>query len=772
MDANLNNYQERRDKVCSLLGKSSGIFMEYDKPTAELLDQLKESTAKGKFSIIIAGQFDSGKSTFLNALMGKKYLPSFTKETTATINELKSVEESPTGKEALRINYKDGRVVVLDDVSLETISKYVCTDGDDVVNTIDSVELFLDSPFLNNGVRLIDTPGLNGIAEGHADVTKKEFGQAHAGIFMFNSSAPGTQSDYSILKEMKSYGSSLICVLNQIDLIKESEHETPESVIDNLRSGFRKQFPGETLPEIWPLSAYQALVGRNPLPMTHNDVEYNTPELRERILIKSRIESFEERLMRYLTMGERARFELLSPVRQLEGAIARYCEEHIEKPLSVLNSNLEAGELTSRKEALEAEIARIREENRKNTDTLRMEINILINNAEDAIKSSSRDIKKRYGEKLEKSEGDLDEFESDSRSMLRRMEGEYRAQIEEALDDLDRGVMNIISERCRDYSSIISRHSYRKSSGVNIESDKIDDSIFEVDLEINGSDDLERLYSRHDSLTMSAAEEKYLADVAERNRQDQKELESQMMDTSRFYRELENNLGERPAEEIRYKNVRKKTGGIVGFYKLLFTGDRSYNAREEYLDTTRRDNYDRRMQDLRTQRDDEMAEYYVKKAELRNLDADDARHKAKARQIEEEKAALERQISQLKEKRETELNRELRKRLRIARDYVDGCMDALSKSVKSSTIASLNERREVIVGYVNEIIDDILAMAASDKTSELNTLISKIENGEEEIAREKKKLEERREILKALLGEAVDLRREIEDVPVDTIEQE
>ncbi len=82
----LNEYKQRKEAICSLLGRASSIFKNIDEQDSKSLEELQKITAEGKFSVVVAGQFSSGKSTFLNALMCEKYLPSFTKKTTASIN--------------------------------------------------------------------------------------------------------------------------------------------------------------------------------------------------------------------------------------------------------------------------------------------------------------------------------------------------------------------------------------------------------------------------------------------------------------------------------------------------------------------------------------------------------------------------------------------------------------------------------------------------------------------------------------------------------------
>lgn len=161
--------------------------------------------------------------------------------------------------------------------------------------------------------------------------------------------------------------SSIICVLNQIDAIKTNEGETVESVIQKLKSNY-KEVMGDSvtsIPEIYPVSARQALLGRDDS-MTYNDDLGNektlTSEQRSEIIKKSRIEEFEDRLFKYLTQGEKAKASLESPIKQLENIICEVSDE-LNEEKQILEGKFDKGdlehqieELEDKKEKLEGEI--------------------------------------------------------------------------------------------------------------------------------------------------------------------------------------------------------------------------------------------------------------------------------------------------------------------------------------------------------------------------------------------------------------------------------
>ena len=75
----LERHHARKAKVKEFLNQAAAFYSDNteEKDRGKALEDLAEEVEKGSFSIIIVGQFSSGKSTLLNALMAEKYLPSF-----------------------------------------------------------------------------------------------------------------------------------------------------------------------------------------------------------------------------------------------------------------------------------------------------------------------------------------------------------------------------------------------------------------------------------------------------------------------------------------------------------------------------------------------------------------------------------------------------------------------------------------------------------------------------------------------------------------------
>lgn len=95
-------FADRKKKVLDFLDKEIDYLESCDAEDntslAEPVKKLRENVADGLFSIVLVGEFSAGKSMFLNALMHQKILPTWSSETTATVNFLRHSSMAPNGE--------------------------------------------------------------------------------------------------------------------------------------------------------------------------------------------------------------------------------------------------------------------------------------------------------------------------------------------------------------------------------------------------------------------------------------------------------------------------------------------------------------------------------------------------------------------------------------------------------------------------------------------------------------------------------------------------
>ena len=141
----------------------AGILGEEFIKTLEEWDELIEKRSNEPFTLVIMGEFKRGKSTIINALLGKELAPTNVSPETYTINEI-SYARVP-GVEAVFDNGKRMRLTMRDTTRerLEAREKFF-------PGRIDHLDIKDNSPILQE-MRIVDTPGLSDLDDLDRQVT-------------------------------------------------------------------------------------------------------------------------------------------------------------------------------------------------------------------------------------------------------------------------------------------------------------------------------------------------------------------------------------------------------------------------------------------------------------------------------------------------------------------------------------------------------------------------------------------------------------------------
>ncbi|REK76085.1 dynamin family protein [Paenibacillus paeoniae] len=269
------------------------------------LQQLRNNLALGRFEIVVVGEFSTGKSTFINALIGRKVLPSKAQPTTATINYIRHVNENPHGVEEAIVFFEDGRS---ERVPSQQLEQYVTEMSTlfSVVEEISHVDLYVESPYLEDGVVVVDTPGMQSLHKKHDEITRKQIAVSNASIFLFNINHAATRTEFMFISEIQKSLDRIFFVANRCDEVDISE-QSLESVVASIEGKLQYNDYFEVksgYAKVYPISAAKALYQRI-------GGELATEKERADAFLYG---NFEEKLWTYLTQGEKAREMLVQPL--------------------------------------------------------------------------------------------------------------------------------------------------------------------------------------------------------------------------------------------------------------------------------------------------------------------------------------------------------------------------------------------------------------------------------------------------------------------------
>lgn len=200
------------------------------------LSELKTRLSKGRLHFAVLGQFNRGKSTFINALLGMKTLPT----SVLPLTSVPTIIEYGT-KRSCRIRFLNGKEdLIVNDCAerIENTLRQFVAEESNPQNRFGVKDAIVtcDSSLLSNGTVLIDTPGFGSTHLHNTQTTLDLLGECDAALFLLSADPPMTQTEMEFLRQVKNYVPKLFFALNKVDLLTEDGLNEVDAFIKKILS--------------------------------------------------------------------------------------------------------------------------------------------------------------------------------------------------------------------------------------------------------------------------------------------------------------------------------------------------------------------------------------------------------------------------------------------------------------------------------------------------------------------------------------------------------
>lgn len=247
------------------------------------------------FLLVFVGEFNSGKSALINALLGDIFLEEGVTPTTERIHIIKYGQKEPP--------------------------EYVSED----------VRILRYPADLLREIHIVDTPGTNAVLRRHEAIARDFVPRSDMVIFVTSADRPFTESERSFLENIRQWGKKIVVAINKVDILESTE--AVDEVLRFVHDQVSKLL--EFKLEIFPLSARSAKKHWGKAEESSLDSEV------------SGFNAFRRYLLETLTQEGRIRLKLLSPL-GVASRIAGQYQEQVSERIQILSGDTQTLEKVER----------------------------------------------------------------------------------------------------------------------------------------------------------------------------------------------------------------------------------------------------------------------------------------------------------------------------------------------------------------------------------------------------------------------------------------
>lgn len=677
----------------------------------KIIDRLRDDS----FRLAVVGEFSSGKSTFLNALIGRDILKHGAQETTATITEIYN-DGLKTDKTSFDVYYVNGDIKK--DVPLNEITEFTATTSESYLVAQEIEKVVIRSRILDNDSKVcfVDTPGLNGIADNHREKTIEQIKNAHACIYLMQVRGLG-QSDIDFLKYICKYQHNIIFVQNFIDELKKLEGETPEQKMAEQKKIIEEKILNsekDVRYSIVAISARKALTAKSNEFNSYNG-EVLTEEICNRLYEESRFEDVINAINKLMVDNEKEKIKVkdasvvaINLLKQLKSIVTFENEKEREEwEHSVEGINKKNYE----------KLIQLLEENR----------DLYIKKLDDYIESETADIrrecKKKLFKQLENLERkikdifiDISEIDVLEKYVENTLAGYIYSNVTD-IEDYSIRQLNISFENliC---NAVLRIKQYTGTGGLNIELPEFETKKIDIDIKDFTKEENEITQIERNLREKKKFNEKYSLEedkIIKENKQLVEELSqknSKLSSINRTKLSEIDKLGSMPKRETKYKKkVYYEDHGGLGIMDFFF-GPKRVEKQVEYYDYSKQEEWKKKKSDIETKY---LEEENKINAQCRVLETKKRQNDEELKHIKDTDDMRKKEIISMEKHLETKQNYLLVQREKVKQEYL--------KEAKSEILGSIHE---YLCEKIYGLLGDNLEQTVIDNKVETTKIIKSL----------------------------------------------
>ena len=244
-----------RHDTITLLGditeKAKGLLLPEPTKLPPVLEDYRRRLIGNAYQVLVVGEAKRGKSSFINALIGREILPVDVDVATSQVFCIRQA-----ASEAYRVRFEDGSTLEITAADLDRYGKY--QDGEQanlpsLEKMIRWIEVDIPMHFLPPGVSILDTPGVGVLYSAHEQITQRFVPYADAIIFVLDSIQPIIQEELNFINTILDVTPNILFIQTKIDLQRQEDWQAilrrnQQILQDRFGSRLRST-------HIWPISS-------------------------------------------------------------------------------------------------------------------------------------------------------------------------------------------------------------------------------------------------------------------------------------------------------------------------------------------------------------------------------------------------------------------------------------------------------------------------------------------------------------------------------------